>query len=57
MTLLYEVQVADHTHTIRIEVPAGCEPKELNSVREFALSTALLEHLGYLPKGVTHAIA
>jgi len=57
MTLEYEVQVADHTHTIRIEVPAWCEPKHLNSVREFAMSTALLEHLGYLPKGVTHAVA
>jgi hypothetical protein len=57
MTLEYEVQVADHTHTIRIEVPSWCEPKHLNSVREFAMSTALLEHLGYLPKGVTHAVA
>ena len=57
MTLEYEVQVADHTHTIRIEVPAWCEPRHLNSVHEFARSTALLEHLGYLPKGVTHAVA
>ncbi len=56
MTVEYEVRVAEHTHSIRIEVPAWCEPRDLKNVREFAISTALLEHLGYLPKGVVHAV-
>jgi len=57
MTLEYDVQVAEHTHRIRIEVPAWCDLKVLKDVREFAISTALLEHIGYLPKGVTHGLA
>ncbi len=57
MTLEYDVRVADHNHRIRIEVPARCDQKVLKEVREFAISTALLEHIGYLPKGVTHGLA
>lgn len=56
MTVQYEVCVASHTHRVRIEVPAWCEPGDLRNVREFAISTALLEHLGYLPRGVVHAV-
>ena len=56
MTVEYEVSVAEHLHTIRIEVPAWCEPSHLKDVREFAISTALLEHLGYLPPGMVHAV-
>jgi hypothetical protein len=56
MTVEYEVNVAEHKHRIRIEVPPWCEPTDLKAVREFAISTALLEHLGYLPQGVVHAV-
>ena len=56
MTLEYEVRVAEHNHKIRIEVPAWCDRRDLKDVREFAISTALLEHLGYLPHGAVHAV-
>jgi len=56
MTLEFEVRVAEHKHKIRIEVPSWCEPRDLKHVREFAITTALLEHLGYLPRGVVHAV-
>jgi len=56
MTLEYDVRVAEHNHKIRIEVPAGCDRRDLKDVREFAISTALLEHLGYLPRGAVHAV-
>ena len=57
MTLAYDVRVADHIHRIRIEVPLWCDRRELAHVREFAISTALLMHSGYLPKGVTNGLA
>jgi len=57
MTLAYDVRVADHVHRVRIEVPSGCNRRDLASVREFAISTALLEHLGYLPRDVVNGIA
>ena len=57
MTLAYDVRVADHVHRIRIEVPLWCDRRELAHVREFAISTALLLHSGYLPKGVTNGVA
>lgn len=57
MTLEYDVRIAEHTHRIRIQVPARCETRDLKHVDQFAVSTALLEHLGYLPRGVVHAIA
>ncbi len=57
MTMEYDVRIAEQTHRIRIEVPAWCESRHLEEVREFAISTALLEHCGYLPRGVVNALA
>ena len=57
MTLAYDVKIADHTHRIRIEVPSGCNRRDLAHVREFAISTAVLEHLGFLPRDVVNGIA
>lgn len=57
MTLAYDVRVAEQTRRIRIEVPLGCDRRDLAHVREFAISTALLEHCGYLPRDVVNAVA
>ena len=57
MTLAYDVTVADHVHRIRIEVPHGYDRRQLVDFQKFAISTALLEHLGYLPRDVVNGIA
>ena len=57
MTLAYEVRVADRIHTILIEVPHGFDRRDLANVREFAISTAVLLHSGYLPQGVINGVA
>ena len=60
MTLEYSVWIDGKTHRIRIEAPQPQSREEerlLGSVRSFAISTAYLEHLGYLPRGVTSVIA
>ncbi len=57
MTLAYDVTVADHVHRIRIEVPLGYERRHLAHFERFAISTALLEHLGYLPRDIVNGIA
>jgi len=57
MTLAYDVTVADHVHRIRIEVPHGYDRRQLAHFQKFAISTALLKHLGYLPRDVVNGIA
>ena len=57
MTLAYDVRVADHVHRIRVEVPPGYNRRDLVRVQEFAISTAVLEHIGYLPRHVVNGMA
>ena len=57
MLVEYAVQINGHTHLVKIAVPAG-EPKaRLRGLRDFAITTAYLEHCGYLPRGVVNAVA
>jgi uncharacterized protein involved in high-affinity Fe2+ transport len=57
MTLEYTVLIGERTHLVKIEIPAG-EPRErLKHLRDFAITTAYLEHVGYLPRGVVSAVA
>ena len=56
MTMEYDVRIAEQTYRIRIEMPAWHDVQQ-EDVREFAISTALLEHCGYLPRGVVSGLA
>ena len=54
MTTMYRVRIEGETHRIRIEAPENPTEESLEELRQFAISSALLEHFGYLPKGVLH---
>ena len=57
MYVNYSVQIEETIHQICVAVPDSYSDKEMQGVLRFAVMTALLEHSGYLPAGVTHAIA
>jgi len=54
MTLEFRIIIAGETHDIRVDVPAGNEGIT-EGLRAFAISTAWLEHFGYLPRNVVNA--
>lgn len=41
---------------VRVWVPASLTAKEQEEVQEFAVSTAILERSGYLPRNVASAV-
>ncbi|MFQ5877604.1 MAG: hypothetical protein ACE5JH_07955 [Acidobacteriota bacterium] len=55
MTIEYRIKIEGETHRIRIEAPEENTEESLEELREFAISTAYLEHFGYLPKGVLNS--
>ena len=60
MTAEYDVRIDGETHRVRVAVPqrsGETDERLLRSARNFAISTAYLEHFGYLPRGVTNAEA
>jgi hypothetical protein len=57
MYINYSVQIEEKLHQICVAVPDSYSEKELQGVLKFAVMTALLEHSGYLPAGVIHAVA
>ena len=56
MTIECRVTIQGIIHRIRIALPDGQDPKAVPELREFAVTTAYLEHSGYLPKGVVNAL-
>jgi hypothetical protein len=52
MTLLFQVQIEDELHQVRVEVPRGRSEEDLDGLQGFVLTTAWLEHFHRLPKGV-----
>jgi len=52
MTLLFQVQIEDEIHQVRVEVPHGRSEEDLDGLKGFVLTTAYLEHFHRLPKGV-----
>ena len=52
----YSVSVAGKNHRILVQVAQVKNKQELEDVEKFAISTALLEHYGYLPAGVINAL-
>jgi len=57
MYIDYMVQIEERMHVIRVAVPEEYGARDLKEALRFAIVTALLEHSGYLPAGVTHAVA
>jgi hypothetical protein len=55
MTLLFRVKINDEVHEVRVDLPAGSDTSR-PGLEEFVLTTAWLEHLGRLPRGVTNAL-
>jgi hypothetical protein len=56
MTKIYRIRIEGETHRVRLEVPEDHSEEAREALREFAISTALLEHFGYLPRGVLNAV-
>src|ERR1041384_4715103 len=57
MYINYSVEIEKKTHEIRVAIPDTFDDRQLQGVMRFAIITAILEHAGYLPAGVTHAVA
>jgi hypothetical protein len=55
MTLEYRIIIAGETHQIRVDLPTGPEAADSDDLRAFVISTAYLEHFGYLPRFVVNA--
>ncbi len=51
------IRIEERLHLIRVAVPDHYGERDLKEVLRFAVITALLEHSGYLPSDVTHAVA
>jgi hypothetical protein len=59
MTLEYNVRIESTIHRVRVAVPIQADernPRRLKAVEHFAISTAYLEHYGYLPRNVVNAV-
>ena len=57
MTVVFRIRIEDETHRVRVEAPEGHSEDAREALRELAVSTAFLEHFGYLPRGVINSVA
>jgi hypothetical protein len=57
MYVNYSVQIEEKVHEICVAIPDWFVERDLRHVLPFAVTTAILVHSGYLPSGVTHAVA
>lgn len=57
MMIAFRVTIQNEIHVVRIWVPATLTLEEKGELEEFAVSTALLERSGYLPRNVASAVA
>ncbi len=57
MYINYSVQIEERIHEICVAIPDWFGERDLQGVLRFAVTTAILVHSGYLPAGVTHAVA
>jgi hypothetical protein len=57
MTIDYRITIDGTTHEVRVALPEQPSEDDLEEARDFAVSTAFLEHFGYLPRGVVNAVA
>ncbi|MBI4169833.1 MAG: hypothetical protein HY510_07840 [Acidobacteria bacterium] len=56
MTLEYRITIAGETHRIRVDVSTGQDESGDKELEAFVISTAYLEHYGYLPRFVVNAL-
>jgi hypothetical protein len=57
MYVNYSVQIEEKIHEICVAIPDSFGERDLRRVLRFAVTTAILVHSGFLPAGVTHAVA
>jgi len=57
MYINYSVEIERKMHEICVAIPDFYDDRDLQGVMKFAIVTAILEHSGYLPAGVIHAVA
>jgi hypothetical protein len=57
MYISCSVQIEEKVHEICVAIPDSYDEGDLRGVVQFAVTTAILVHSGYLPAGVTHAVA
>lgn len=57
MSITFRVQVEGEDHVIRVDTAETSGLGDLHRLRDFAVTTAFLEHYGYLPRGVVNAEA
>ena len=55
MRVLFRIRIAGEVHEVRVEVPQGQSPENLESLKESVVTMAWLEHFGRLPKGVINS--
>lgn len=56
MMIAFRVVIQGEVHVVRVWVPASLTDKEQEEVQDFAVSTAILERSGYLPRNVASAV-
>lgn len=56
MTIEYIITIEGETHQIRVAVPNPPRSFDSDEMRSFVVTTAYLEHFGYLPRGVINAL-
>jgi len=57
MSITFRVQIEGEDHLIRVETAEEYGRDDLHRLKDFAVTTAYLEHFGYLPRGVLNALA
>ena len=57
MYVICTVRIEERMHVIRVAIPDEYDDIDIRKAMQFAITTALLERSGYLPAGLTHAVA
>lgn len=57
MSINFHIQIEGEDHLIRVETAEEYSRDDLHRLEGFVVTTAYLEHYGYLPRGVVNALA
>ncbi len=55
MMIEYRIWIEGEPHRVRVEASTARDEVGTGALREFAVAAALMEHFGYLPRGVINA--
>jgi len=51
----YRIWIEGEAHQIRVEATPARDERGTGALRDFAIAAAVMEHFGYLPRGVINA--